>query len=496
MFTRAYGYQEGTFLYEQDRLLPCGLPKVRLRRTTPLSIAETINWARRMPRAAWQAQGFTRIRDFARQVKQLRQKRAELRKPKPDPVRRAILDRLERIMLDRADLRKAARREAKANCHPDFPVWWNGKKPRLYKGVRRARGYFPKRNVKVPATWVVARLDGSAANVAERMRQADPRKRILGTPHWINRVAAGALVCHDAWLTASEHTEVQTRARSIRALRCERQERRPQLELMRVKDITVIGSDATGFALWLGDRCVHRWRQRPSRAGIAQMAARERQRQKEAERHRAWRAAQERAIAPSPDAPDTLGWRGWRWDGQFLISPVQGTPWHDATMRVVEWADSAAVRGVAGIHARRLPCHWRRADPAATEIGRCNVHGIVERFGRYVLGTEGWRSEWVVIRELMAPDTETALTLMQRYPEVKVHVREQEKVYEDRRDRADRRAQNPDTSTHTAGDASGAYSIVVTANAAVKAASTREDALSDDPSIKEVVRRSALWVWA
>jgi hypothetical protein len=38
----------------------------------------------------------------------------------------------------------------------------------------------------------------------------------------------------------------------------------------------------------------------------------------------------------------------------------------------------------------------------------------------------------VVIRELMAPNTKTALALMKRYPEVKVHVREQEAVDEHR----------------------------------------------------------------
>ena len=52
----------------------------------------------------------------------------------------------------------------------------------------------------------------------------------------------------------------------------------------------------------------------------------------------------------------------------------------------------------------------------------CDVHGIVERFGRYVLGTEGWRAEWVVIRKLMAPNTKTALALMRKYPDVVVHV--------------------------------------------------------------------------
>jgi hypothetical protein len=91
------------------------------------------------------------------------------------------------------------------------------------------------------------------------------------------------------------------------------------------------------------------------------------------------------------------------------------------------------VRGEAGIHARRMPKDWLHFDTQwFPEIGRCDVHGIVERFGRYVLGTEGWRAEWVVIRELMAPDTKTALALMQRYPEVRVHIREREETHADR----------------------------------------------------------------
>ena len=117
----------------------------------------------------------------------------------------------------------------------------------------------------------------------------------------------------------------------------------------------------------------------------------------------------------------------------LLKAPLEGNPWHEASFRAEQWADSDAVRGVAGIHARRMPCDWRRVDPGSfPEVGRCDVHGIVERFGRYVLGTEGWRAEWVVIRELMAPDTKTALAMMQRYPEVKVHVREKETSHEDR----------------------------------------------------------------
>ena len=149
-------------------------------RGAPLSVADTAKWARRIPRAAREAQGFTRIADFARHVKQLRAKRAELRKQHPDPVRRAILDTLERIMFNRADLRKAARREAKANCHPNFPVWWNGSKLRLYDGVRlERRAYYPKRNVAVPATWVLARLGGRGANVAVRVRHRPTTAHLL-----------------------------------------------------------------------------------------------------------------------------------------------------------------------------------------------------------------------------------------------------------------------------------------------------------------------------
>lgn len=371
MSARPYGHKEGTFLYEEARLRSCGLPEVRNGRAAPLSVADTVKWARRIPRAAREAQGFTRIADFARHVKRLRAKRAELGKQHPDPLRRGILDTLDRIMFDRTDLRKAARREAKANCHPNFPVRWNCSKPHLHNGVRLNRGaYYPKRNVAVPATWVLARLGGRGANIAVRVRRADPRRRIFSTPRWIERVAAGDLKCPPSWLTDKQRARVEALAADI--------SHRKHLQ----------------------------WRK--------------------------WEAAQQRARAIAPDAPDTLGWRGWNWNGGVLVSPMQRTPWHEPSLRAEQWSDSEAVRGVAGIHARRMPFDWRRVDPRSfPEIGRCDVHGIVERFGRYVLGTEGWRAEWVVIRELMAPNTKTALALLERYPEVKVHVREEE-GHEDR----------------------------------------------------------------
>ncbi len=71
-----------------------------------------------------------------------------------------------------------------------------------------------------------------------------------------------------------------------------------------------------------------------------------------------------------------------------------------------------------------MPKHWK----VVSELGsndNCRVCGIVERFGRYVLGTEGWRAEQVVIRELMAPSTEIGLKLEQSYPDVIVHYPDQ-----------------------------------------------------------------------
>ena len=64
--------------------------------TAPLSLKETVEWARQVPRSARVAQGFERFGDFARSVQRLRAKRIEPRKQRPDPLRRAILDTLER----------------------------------------------------------------------------------------------------------------------------------------------------------------------------------------------------------------------------------------------------------------------------------------------------------------------------------------------------------------------------------------------------------------
>jgi hypothetical protein len=52
--------------------------------------------------------------------------RAELRNQHPDPLRRAILDTLDRVVADRTDLKIAARRAAGFWWQPPFNVWWGG----------------------------------------------------------------------------------------------------------------------------------------------------------------------------------------------------------------------------------------------------------------------------------------------------------------------------------------------------------------------------------
>src|SRR5882672_8068200 len=139
--------------------------------------------------------------------------------------------------------------------------------------------------------------------------------------------------------------------------------------------------------------------------------------------------ARRRSI-PDPRAPDTLGWRIWHWDDkkQRLISPSLRTIWHTPELRVETWNTSDAVRGKAGIHAARMPYDWRRASLAGTELNgyvapyeKGTIVGVVERFGKYVLGTEGWRAEWVMIRSLKAPSTEIGLALEQAYPDVEIY---------------------------------------------------------------------------
>lgn len=175
-----------------------------------------------------------------------------------------------------------------------------------------------------------------------------------------------------------------------------------------------------------------------------------------------------------------FGWRSWLWEPnqKLLFSPSQGTPWYGSELRVTHWDESDVVRGKSGIHAEFVPVDWENQVSAYAPMAQifvstlppgspgetmsmnigygsyalvCDgfqwcepssgavypfgtqfaspiqrspqtnaIHGIVERFGKYVMGTDGWRAEWVIIRKLYAPDTETGLALEAAYPDVEV----------------------------------------------------------------------------
>lgn len=141
-----------------------------------------------------------------------------------------------------------------------------------------------------------------------------------------------------------------------------------------------------------------------------------------------------RWLRPDPQLPNTLGWRAWLWSEQHqcLVSPHQATPWPTPLLTAAEWNAEEALRGSAGIHARLVPRHWKIVgwpdDDSSNGLDENPflVTGVAERFGHYVLGTEGWRAQQVVIRELLAPSTKIGLFLEQLYPDVIVHYSDQE----------------------------------------------------------------------
>jgi hypothetical protein len=153
---------------------------------------------------------------------------------------------------------------------------------------------------------------------------------------------------------------------------------------------------------------VYRWLSRPTRLDVARVI----------KAHRA------RNSKPSHVRPETLGWRTWNWNARerCLMSPSQGTLWPTPDHMVPKWDTQEVVRGKAGIHACRLPRgDWKLATPPSDMLnGR--IVGLVERFGKFVLGTEGWRAEMAVIKELVVPDEATYRLIKHTYPEVIIHL--------------------------------------------------------------------------
>lgn len=154
---------------------------------------------------------------------------------------------------------------------------------------------------------------------------------------------------------------------------------------------------------------VYRWLSRPTRKEVADQIRRARN----------WDSR------PSHVKPDTLGWRTWVWNPRerCLMSPQQKVLWpgHDLVIKE-PWNEADVVRGKSGIHACRLPKgDWKQAL-APGDMPKGTILGLVERFGKFVLGAEGWRAEWVVIKELVAPDEAVARLLRATYPEVAIHI--------------------------------------------------------------------------
>ena len=138
------------------------------------------------------------------------------------------------------------------------------------------------------------------------------------------------------------------------------------------------------------------------------------------------------------DAPRNLGWRLFVWKNRTLCSPLRYTPWpEDGILRAENWSgdDEALLRGHAGIHARRMPRDWRRAEwradnelfyagyaaAAAPNFYGIPTVGIAECWGRVLDGTEGWRAEYARILAVRAPTAEIGLAIERVYPSIRVY---------------------------------------------------------------------------
>ena len=475
-----------------------------------MTLGEALDLARSIPRSARVAQGYPRIGDFARRVMSVRQERAGRRiyADSLQTLRREIAGRLERILWERQDLRRAARREAgldprdSAPCRVDYAPRDPGEplcgsrlapaeqgrgyvKRSWQNGSASGTVYHPStRRVSVPAAWVLARLREEAKPgepMTAIVRRLDPRERIRKIPHYIERIAASVLDANPVILTEEERDEIARRAREISRLREERAKRQEIEPFLH-----------RAYKLWRGIRLVAEWEdgdRRVRRWAVAEIAraasAWEETRRAAAAKYMAVRARRfgpyelkrsplsarvrsagvwllsyagdewrrvtlaiymsrpaRREIAEAiryhrtrrmnPWADPMLGWRAWRWDpeAKCLVSPHQETRRESDHLVAERWSGMDAVRGHAGIHARRMPMNWLRAGwpewdgdsaPPASEI---SVTGVVEIApgARYVLGETGWRAQSVIIRELCAPSVEIMLELIKRYPGVRVHL--------------------------------------------------------------------------
>lgn len=155
------------------------------------TITETVTELRSVPRSARVAQGFPRLRDFARHVLRVRARRAGLRRPGKNPtdhVRDNIERTLGKIFSERPDLRRAARQAACCDKHDAVPVVVEFAPPRgpgkrllesrrepTVKGDRYVKYpwsncgasdivyHHSTRHVSVPAVWLLRQLKAGVA---------------------------------------------------------------------------------------------------------------------------------------------------------------------------------------------------------------------------------------------------------------------------------------------------------------------------------------------
>jgi hypothetical protein len=284
-------------------------------------------------------------------------------------------------------------------------------------------------------------------------------EQLRATPHWIDRVAAGALPCSlkmELALTGDEQALVARRRQDIKRLRWERQDRRKVVPrtvhgTVRYRGLSVAVEIAPAWGV-LPRRVTYacEGHAAPTRRGAVKAYLRARTIQMSDARPdatlrlhngtwylyvgsyiaRVWRSGRPsrrsvrtaievyEATLADPHAPDTLGWREWHMRHGMLVSPVQRTVWATSCLAASEWDEEDVVEGRAGVHAYRCPRDWRIARLYRDDSPDHTVTGLVERHDRYVLGARGWRAERVRILGLVAPDAPTAALLAMKYPDV------------------------------------------------------------------------------
>jgi hypothetical protein len=408
---------------------------------TPMpSMNATIAWAKSVPLGWWLAQGYRNVGDFAYQVWAKRYRRHKAARPVEPTWRVSVGAALQRLVWAHLWLRREARREAGLHRRHAMPVRVVYDAP--LKPERRAR------YVAVHPAWVLrelrARSDASLS-VPALLRRWEP----VLPPHWVDRMAAGVLAV-PSWLTPEQRERVKERALDIADLRWRRRITQSVTIYARpgARTQRVLAEGPHGLrlveVLELVPSMVEnaRWRFRAHylvvRGGteyelsrkpnipetrsdwlrlLAPRRAYERQCALLARRLRkiARRAAYRTRYG------EIVGWRWWNMvvmnTGEVVLrSPYRGTVWTGPTLRVPEWTDSDAVRGVAGIHALirgsdewvREYENWRafyiKSKPHPVRWTR--VLGRIRGSGRVAIATrdiQGFRCEVATIDLLVVP---------------------------------------------------------------------------------------------